>query len=154
MFLGREANAEFKVATVDINKILNESKEAKEAKSQLDKASAEVRKKVEAPRAELEALEKKLKEAKVKNDSKEAEDFRSKYENYTKLVKESDEELRKEFMKTNKELTEKAVKVIEAYAKQNNIDLVLDHSEKVRGAVLYGSGGDDITDKIISEINS
>ena len=146
--------AEFKVATVDVNKILNESKEAKEAKSELDKASAEVRKKVEAPRAELQALEKKLKDAKVAENSKEAQDFRAKYESYAKLVKESDEELRKEFMKTNKDLTDKAIKVIEAYAKENHIDLVLDHSEKVRGAVLYGSGADDITDKIISEINS
>lgn len=148
------AQAEFKVATVDVNKILNESKEAKEAKSELDKRSAEVRKKVEAPRAELQAMEKKLREAKVAENSKEAEEFRSKYESYTKLVKESDEELRKEFMKTNRELTDKAIKVIESYAKENGIDLVLDHSEKVRGAVLYGSGGDDITDKIIREINS
>ena len=148
------AAAEFKVATVDVNKILNESKEAKQAKSELDKRSAEVRKKVDAPRAELQALETKLREAKVAENSKEAQEFRTKYENYSKLLKESDEELRKEFMKTNRDLTDKAIKVIEAYAKENGIDLVLDHSEKVRGAVLYGSGGDDITDKIISEINS
>ena len=148
------ACAEFKVATVDVNKILNESKEAKEAKSELDKRSAEARKKVEVPRAELQALEKKLRDAKVAENSKEAQEFRAKYESFSKLVKESDDELRKEFMKTNRDLTDKAIKVIESYAKENGIDLVLDHSEKVRGAVLYGSGGDDITDKIIKEINS
>jgi Skp family chaperone for outer membrane proteins len=41
---------------------------------------------------------------------------------------------------------------IEAYAKSNNYDLVIDKSEKYRGPVLFGKSSADITDEILGTL--
>ena len=45
--------------------------------------------------------------------------------------------------------SEAAKSKIEAYAKTNNYDLVIDKSEKYRGPVLFGKPSADITDQIL-----
>lgn len=144
--------ADYRVATVDINRVINEAPESQGIRKTLDGKALEAKKKVEKKRDALKALEEKLKTAGVKADSPEAEKFRADAREYTRLVKDSEEDLRREFAKSNKALTLKALKAVEAYAASNKIDLVLDKSQDVRSLVLFGSAGSDITDEIIKNM--
>ncbi|MCB0331889.1 MAG: OmpH family outer membrane protein [Bdellovibrionales bacterium] len=147
--------AEYSIATVDINRVLNESKESVAAKKELDQASAKAKTKVEERRNSLKAIEAKIKAGKISPDSQEAENFRADAKDFTRYVKDTEEKLRRDFMKSNKHLTEKTLAAISKYAESNNIDIVLDKSaEGGRGPVLFGMKSFDITENIIKKVNS
>lgn len=145
--------ADFTVATVDINKVLNESKGAKAKRDALDEMSRKAQKQVEAKRDALKSTEEKLKSRKVAEDSKEAEAFRNDARQFARFVKDTEEDLKREFLKVNRDLTERAVGAVKSYAEAKKIDLVLDKSEQGRGPVLFGAGTADITDAVIKEMN-
>ena len=144
--------AETKITTVDVNRIINESPEAKAKRKDLDTKAGEARKKVEAKRAVLVETDKKLKEMKVSDTSAEAENLRNDARDFERFVRDTDDDLKKEFLKFNKEITDKVLKIIDAYAKENHIDLVLDKSDKTRGAVLFGEASADITNDILAKL--
>ncbi len=146
-------SAEYRIATVDVNKVLNESDEAQEVKSDIDKRSNAAKEKLEARRKQLKDKEDRLIAKKVQQDSKEAESFRAELREFSREVKDTEEELKKKFLKTNKSLADKSLKIISDYAKENKIDLVLDKSESSRGPVLFGTSTVDITDEIVARIN-
>jgi outer membrane protein len=141
-----------RVATVDVNKVLNESTEAQAKRKVIDEQAAVARKKLDARKAELQALETKLTAAKVDQDSKEAEAFRKQAREFERMVKDSQEELRKAFLKSNKELTDKSLALIRSFAEKNGYDVVFDKNESGRGAVLFSKSIPDITDKVIAEL--
>ena len=147
------AQAEFRVATVDVNRVLNETKEAKVKKKELDEISLKAKSKIEEKRKVLKATEDKLKSASVSPESKEAEKFRTDAREFARFVKDTDEDIKKEFLKTNKFLTDKALDIIKKYAEQHSIDLVLDKGEKGRGPVLFGDASADITDDVVKSLN-
>ena len=147
------AQAEFRVATVDVNKVLNESKEAQGVRKKLDEMQAAAAKKLETKRASLKQLEEKLRAKGTTDDSKDAESFREQAREFDRMVKDSREDLQKEFMKSNKVLTEKTMTAVQKYALSNKIDLVLDRSQAVRGPVLYAGPVFDITDDIVKVMN-
>jgi len=147
------ALAEFKIATVDVNKILNESSAAKTKRKDLDGRAAAARAKLEDKGKGLRERKEKLEQAKDKADPKELEKFRADARDFERAVKDTDEDLKKEFMKFNRELADKAVKLINEYAKKNQIDLVLDKSQGGRGPVLFGQASFDITGEITQEMN-
>lgn len=146
------ALADFRLATVDVNKVINEIPEAKTKKDDLDKRSAELRKQIEDRSKNLKALEKKIQEDNLAEGSKEVENYRNERKSVERFIKDHDEELKKEFVKINRSLAEKAIQSIQAFAKKNNYDLVLDRSDKVRGPVLYGNEGNDITSEVIKAL--
>lgn len=145
--------AEFRVATVDVNRVLNESKEAKEKRKELDRKSIDAKNKIDEKGSALKALEKKIRDSGVAEGSREAEQFRTQARDLERMIKDSQEDLKKEFLKINKSVTEKTVNLIAEYAKSNNIDLVLDKAEKSGGLVLYGSPVLDITEDVLKRIN-
>lgn len=147
------AQAEFKIATVDVNKILNESTAAKAKRKDLDERAGAARKKLEEKGKSLKERKDKLELAKDKADPKEVEKFRADARDFERTVKDTDEDLKKEFLKFNRELADKAVKLINEYAKKNQIDLVLDKSQGSRGPVLFGQPSFDITNDITQEMN-
>ncbi|MBN8547748.1 MAG: OmpH family outer membrane protein [Deltaproteobacteria bacterium] len=147
------AQADYRVATVDVNRILNETKEAKTKKKELDDITLKAKAKIEEKRKVLKATEDKLKAASVSPESKEAEKFRTDAREFARFVKDTDEDIKKQFMVTNKALTDKALDIVKKYAEQHNIDLVLDKGEKGRGPVLFGDDSADITDDIIKSLN-
>ena len=149
-----EARAEFRVATVDVSRVLNESKEAQAVKKKLDDLSLSAKKKLDAKRDALTQLKEKLESQKVSNDSKEAEGFQNQVRDFERSVKDSREDLQKEFMKSNKALTEKTLTLVQKYASSNKIDLVLDKGAAVRGPVLYAGQTFDITEAIIKQVNN
>ena len=147
--------AEFKIVTVDINTVLNESKGSVKQKKELDALSKKARADITKKREEIKKLEETLTKNKTAPDSAEAEEFRKKAKNFSRHIKDTEEDLKKKFLKINKDLTDKALKEIQKYAEANKIDLVLDKSAKdQRGPVLFGNPGVDITNQIIKKINS
>lgn len=146
--------AEFRIATVDLNRVLNEFSEAKEKRKTLDDMSLQAKKKVDEKGRVLKETEKKIQEGKVAQDSKEAEAFRAEAKNFSRYVKDTEEDLRKEFLKVNRTLTQKVFKAVDDYAKKNGIQMVLDKSEAGRGPVLFGAPESDITEEIIKVMNS
>jgi outer membrane protein len=144
------AISEVRIATVDVGRIINEAPDAQKRKKELDAASEDAKKKLEAKGKDLQALKTKLEEQKVSADSKEAESFRNQARDFERLRSDMKAELEKKYMKINKELTDKVMGQIETYAKANKFDLVIDKSEKYRGPVLFGSPSADITEEILS----
>jgi len=143
------AIAEVRIATVDVGRIINEAPDAQKRKKELDAASEDAKKKLEAKGKDLQALKTKLEEQKVSADSKEAESFRNQARDFERLRSDMKAELEKKYMKINKELTDKVMGQIETYAKANKFDLVIDKSETYRGPVLFGSPSADITEEIL-----
>lgn len=144
--------AEVRIATVDVARIINEAPDAKSKKKELDKASDEAKNKLEAKGKDLQALKTKLESQKVSAESKEAESFREKARDFERMRADMKADLEKKYMKVNKELSEKVMAKIESYAKSNNYDLVIDKSEKYRGPVLFGKPSADITDEILDDM--
>ena len=152
--LSQSVLAEFKLATVDLNRILNESAAAKEERKALDLLTQQTKKKLDGKKQSITAMEKQIKEKGLKEDSKEVQDFGNEVKNFNRLVKDSEEEIKKEFLKINKSLTEKALKIINNYAAKKSLDLVIDRSDKVRGPVLFGDPGVDISTDVIKEMDN
>ncbi len=145
---------EFRVASVDMNRIINESSAGKAKREALQAKSEAKRKELDTKKAALRDLEKKLSDKKVKEDSKEADEYRSKARDLARLVKDSETDLKNDYLRSTKELVTKASKVIEEYSKKNSLSLVLEHSDNQPSAILYGSATLDITDDILKELNS
>lgn len=142
-------SADFRVATVDINRILNEMPEAKKEQQALDQATSAAKVKIESERKRLQTLEASLLEKKVKSDSPEVKNFQTQAQNYQKMLAGSQEDLRGRFLSVNEKLAGKVVAAIERYAKKKNIQLVLEKGSQGRSAVLFGDEDADITDDII-----
>jgi outer membrane protein len=143
------ANAEIRIATVDVSKIVNDSPEAVSKKKDLDNYSAEMKKKLESKGKELAALKTKLEDTKVSADSKEAENFRNQVRDFERMRSDAKAELEKRYVKINKELTERVYAQIEKFAKANNYDLIIDKSDKYRGPILFGAPSTDVTDQLL-----
>ncbi len=136
--------AEYKIATVDINKVLNETKESKEARQALTEESNRARATIEKKRTLLQDKEAALKARGVAADSKEAEEFRQEAKDFTRFVKDTEEELKRKFLRSNSEITQKTLE----------IDLVLEKGQEGKGAVLFGTPGVDITNEVIKKLKS
>lgn len=147
------AYADYKIVTVDVNRVLNESTEAKTKRKDLDEMYTKAKAKMDGQRKGLEETDRKIKAGDIKADSKEADKFRADAREFARVARDSEEDLRKEFMKLNRTLTEKTLKVIRDYAQANKIDLVLDKNGEGRGPVLVGNPAADITDTIVSQVN-
>lgn len=141
--------AEFTMATVDLNRIMNDSPQSKEQRKTLDTLSNTAKKKIDARRQGITEKEKSLKSAGVKADSKEAQAFQKEARDFNRFIKDTEDEFKAEFIKINKALTDRAIESVRAYAKKNNIDLVIERSEKTKGPVIFGSPTVDITDDVL-----
>lgn len=148
------AIAEFNVATVDVNRVLNESKDAIGRRKELQEMSNKAKAKIDAKRKPLQEMETKLKDKKISESSKEAEQFRVEARSFARFVKDTEEDLKKEYLRANKALTDSVLGEIRDYAKKKEIQMVLDKSELARGPVLFGSPRADITDDIIKALNN
>ena len=146
------ALAEFRVATVDIAQILNETSESKDAREKLNEQSQKAKAKVEKRRKELQEMESDLKDKDVALDSKEAEDFRKEAKEFRRFVKDTEDTLKREFLRSNTKVTKEALDAIKAYAKANKIDLVLDKGSAGRSAVIFGAASVDITNAVIKKL--
>lgn len=155
------ASADIKIATVDIAKVLNNTSEAKLERGKLEKMDKGIRAEIAKKGEDLKTIKNKLEaQAKAKGNiealknSSEFKDYAEKAKNYEKLVRDSQKRIRENLVAVNNRLTSKAMDVIKQFASANNIDLVLERSASQKSAVLFADQAADITDKIISKLNS
>lgn len=145
--------AEGKIATIDINTVMNNLEDAKEKREKLNKDASSAKKKIEVKRKVLKEKELKLQSKGVEMDSKEASDYRKELRDFERFVRDTEADLKSRFLKTNKELTEKVLKTVKSYAKANKIELVLDSSQRGRSSVLYDAKTFDITNAVVKKLN-
>lgn len=122
---------------IDVQKVFKEYKET-------SKAQGELAKKEETFKKEFDESQKKLQEAEKQGKAKEELD---------KMKTQLDEKLapkREELLKTNEKLTIKLqqdiVKAVTTVAKKMGIDVVVDKQVVI-------TGGTDLTDMVVSELN-
>jgi Skp family chaperone for outer membrane proteins len=148
------ANADVRIATVDLGRVLNETKEAKELKVKLDNMAVTLRKKIQVKQSELKKLEDLFEDgAKKADDSKSLQSIQEKKRDLARLLKDSEDEIKVEFGRVNRVLTEKALAKIRDFSAKNSYDMVLSKSMKERGLVLHGESNLDITDQVIRLID-
>ena len=147
-----EDPAAIRIATVDINRVMNELNDAKQAKKELENLSAEARQKLEQQKKKLDALEKKIRDEKVGENSDEAAKYRKAAREFQTAAGDAKEQLNREFMKVNKTISDRVVKAVQGYAADHNLDLVLDKSARAGSPVLFGDPGADITDEVIKKL--
>ena len=148
------AEPAFKVATVDVNRVLNSLDEAKRKKAELDKLQQTAKQEIDKKRERVKTLEQKVKDSKAGSDSPEAETLRNAIRDYERAAGDAEEDLKREFLKVNRDLTAKVMKAVATYADKHKIDLVLDKSSKGVSPVLYGDPTADITAEVLKELGS
>ena len=143
---------DFRVVTIDVNKLINNLPESKQKKAELDKIREASKKTIDSKREKLKDLEKKFKASKKGTDSAEADALRKAIRDYEQTAAQLQEDFNKKFMTVNKELTRKVLTVVEKYAKSHKISLVLDKGTTGTSPLLYGDEAVDITNIIAKEL--
>lgn len=151
--LAEDAGQTTRLATVDVHRILNDLRESQDKRKELDQLSLKAKKDIMKRRDDLKALEEKIKSKKLGSDSPEVDKFRNEARELQRYVRDTEEDFKRRYLKINKALTDKVISAISSYAKNNHIDLVLDKSQAVRGPVLFGDPGTDITESVIKSMN-
>jgi outer membrane protein len=147
---------EMKIATVDLQRALNEcdsGKTAKETfKSQVDKLQADLNKQkseIEKIKDEVEKKGMVLKDEERKNIER---DYQKRLRDFQRTYKDSQAELQQRDNELTSEILRDLQEVIAEYGAKQNYTLILEASNT--GAVLYNSRAIDITDQVIQEYNA
>jgi len=149
------ADANLKVAYVDLQKALQTVDAGKTAKAQLEKDVAAKRAELEKAQADLQKeAEQFEKKAAILNDSaKQAkqQELQKKFMEFQKNAQESQGELQKRERDLTKPLIDELRAIIEGIGKEKGYQLIV---EKNEGAVLYAEAGSDLTDQVVEKFNS
>ncbi len=144
---------EIKIAVIDVNRVLNECEEGKDAKNKMKARYEELQDKLEKEQGELKKMKEEidknkivLGEEKIKEKEKE---FQKRMAEFRKLVAESEKEMRDRESAYTKVILEKIKRVVKDYVKEKNLNMVLD----VSGGIVYADDELNITDDIIEILN-
>lgn len=147
---------DYKIATVDLQRALNESSAGKEAKerfkAEVDKLQANLAKQkaeIEKIKADVEKKGLVLKEDERKEIEK---DYQRKLRDFQRTYKDAQADLQQRDGELTAEILQELATVIVEYGEKENYNLVLEASNT--GAVLYNSRNVDITDEIIEVYNA
>ena len=144
------ALAEFKIATIDMARVMNESDVAKSKKAEIDKIIQDAEKKTDAKKKSLSSLQEQLKES---NDPKLSEKMEIEAKALERFAQDTREDIRKKVAASSKVLADRANGLVKTYAKKNGYNIVIDKSDKFGSPVLYSEASADITEEIIKEMN-
>lgn len=145
--------ADTRVAVVNMGRILNETSEAKTKKAELDKLSKAAQAKLQEKEGQLRQLQTKFESENIKPGSEKTKEYQMKASELLGQMRDQREEVKKNYVKLTKGLTGAALKVIEAYAQNHNIDLVINAGTPESSPVLYNQKTFDITDDILKILN-
>jgi outer membrane protein len=147
---------EIKLATVDLQRALNECDAGKRAKedfkTQVDKLQSELNKQkteIEKIKDEVEKKGMVLKEEERKNIER---DYQKRLREFQRTYKDSQAELQQRDNEMTTEILRQLQEVIAEYGAKQAYTLVLEASNT--GAVLYNSRSIDITEQVIQEFNA
>ncbi len=144
---------EMKIAVVDMNKILNESKEGSKAKLDMKKRYEELKLKIDKRQEELKKMKGDIERQKIilgKDKMKEKEEeFGKEMGIFRKLVSESEKEMREtEAAYTNKILN-KIRDIVKKSVKEKGYGLVIDKS----GGVVYVDDSMEVSKSVLEVLN-
>lgn len=148
-FIVNSVHAEYRVAIVDLNRVVNSTVEAKEKQRELEKLSNQAKADYELRAQKVKQLEQEYIRS---NDRNKAVELEKAARDLKLFVADSKEKLQKKFRDTNQKLIKNIVEIIRKYAKDNDIDLVLDKNSLVLGVVVYNENAIDITDELIRKV--
>ena len=147
---------EFKLATVDLQRALNECESGKRAKedfkAQVDKLQGDLQKQktdIEKIKDEVEKKGMVLKEEERKNIER---DYQKRLRDFQRTYKDSQAELQQRDNELTSEILRDLQEVIAEYGAKSGYTLILEASNT--GAVLYNARSIDITDPIIEAYNT
>ncbi len=141
-----------KIAIVDFQRILQDSKKGKKAKAEWEAELEKRQRAFEKIKDEIRGLQQEL-ESKGTLLSKEAKDqkdeeLRRKIKDAERRASDYSEEIKRLDQKLTSGIVDQVKDIVKSYAKKNGIHLVF---ESTSANAVYASEGVDITDKIIAE---
>jgi Skp family chaperone for outer membrane proteins len=147
---------DIKIAYIDLNKVSSAYKKTNIVEKRLEKKATEARGEIYKKRIEIETLKEKLKEMedseglyKPEVKLKKKKELKEKIWDYEKYVREAEERLQEEKIKLIKEIRGDVIKAVTNYAKDNNIDYILE-----KRTIYYGEGSSDVSKEIIKILNA
>ncbi len=148
------ADTATKIGYIDLQKILLQSDEGKQAKVALEKQFASRKKELNQKKQELEDMQKSL-ETQSSMLSRDAlvqkqGEFVKKRDAFLKLVQEYDKELQEQDGELTKKILLQLQDIITKIGKDGNYTVIL---EKSQGGILYAPENEDLTDKVMKLFN-
>ncbi len=144
----------FKIAIVDLYKVINESEAGKKAKSDLENLIKSKQSVLDEKGKNIEALKADIdkQSAVITADAKKAkeDELERLVRDYQRIITDSQAEVKKKESELTAEILKQARAIINKIAIESGYSLVL---EKADGLVLYFSNNLEITDKVIKRIN-
>ncbi len=144
----------FKIAIVDLYKVINESEAGKKAKSDLENLIKSKQSVLDEKGKNIEALKADIdkQSAVITADAKKAkeDELERLVRDYQRIITDSQAEVKKKESELTAEILKQAREIINKIAIESGYSLVL---EKADGLVLYFSNNLEITDKVIKRIN-
>ena len=151
----RAEAADFKVATVEFTRAINEIEEGKHAQARLDRMLQGKRAEIEQLEADIRALDSEYQTKKAMlNDASRQEYEQRLYEmqaRYQQLYTQADYDMQTAYASAMESLLAGLKVTAEEIGKERGLDLVLEVSS---GTVLYSKSGTDITDEVIKRYNA
>jgi outer membrane protein len=144
------AQAQQKVAVVEMMKVANECKEGKKIQATLKDYHDKKQGEINAKEADLKALEDKSKDPKISDASKDdlRNQFTQKMYEYQAFAKAAQDEMESRSQKLQQEFQTKLAGVIAKYAQSKGISMVVEKS-----VTLFSADSLDITADVIAEMN-
>jgi outer membrane protein len=155
---GTAAAAEFKVAVVDQQQVMERSKAGKRALDGLKEFSASRQRIVSADDEELKKLEDELKsQESTINEAQKREKqelFRTKFENYQRRLQDFNREIQGKQKELADEYQKKIEQATAAVAEKGGYSVVMDKGNvNTMRIVIYNSNAIDITDAVVKEFD-
>lgn len=142
--------ADLKIAVVDIQKVIRESKAGEEARTSFTKEVENKRKIISAREETLKSLEDELRKASAQERAQKEEKLTKEAKDVKRLKDDLQEELRKRDAEIGQKLVMEIMDVVKKMAEENKYTLII---EKRQG-VLYAQDAIDITGKVVEKYNS
>lgn len=162
---------ELKIVTVDVQRLLSEYDEAREAAKQLREKEVSFQKEIESLRlegrrlltetddlrkgADDNALSAAAREERRKALEAKLNDLRSFEVKYDNVRAQREAELQKLLAQSNKRIVEGVLSATRAVGQREGANLVLNanRAQPLSGDVLYANGVPDVTDKVLASLN-
>ena len=145
--------AEQKIGYVDVQRAVMSVEDGKAVKKKLESFAKKKKTELEKAQDELKAMKEDLeKQASLLKDDvkrKKALEFQQKVAEFQESYLKSEKELSSKQAELSKPILEKLEKIINAVAKEQNYDLIIE-----KAAVLFAKGNLDLTDEIIGRYNA
>jgi outer membrane protein len=151
----RAADSPVKVAFVDIQAVIAQSKEGLAARNKVAAEAAEKQKEISAKEAEIKQMDAELqKQSPVLSDAakkEREEEIRRRLRDLKRLTEDFNRDLAKREAELVNDLLRDVTAVIRDYGKEKGYSLIV---EKGQGGVIYGSDPADLTKDILERYNT